>query len=179
MADYRAKSKGVFQPPDKSGALTKAGEWRYDATTGATLWRDGVVGEDKTMAGHGAWIALPYNTTNFQNTGADQVAQYRIVGNNVQMRGVAQTKTGITYTYGTTIIGTLPAGARPPSSTALVQVPVYVYDGGAGGIGGTMAQLQIDNNGVMMLLRDLTGRANTRTSPYYVHLWIPPFSVIA
>lgn len=47
--DIRSKINGHLIPPDKSGALTKAGEWRYDTAVGAMVWRDGVAGADRTL----------------------------------------------------------------------------------------------------------------------------------
>lgn len=143
------------------------------------------VGYNKTLidgagnsdyATYGPWTAFPYNAANFQDAGGtDQVVEYRVSGNgDIDLRGVAASKAGVTVTLTTTQIGLLPVGARPAKD---IQFPMYIFD--SNGIGGTMGQVQIGANGTIIVWRDLTGRAQTRTSPYYVTFNGIRFSTLA
>lgn len=126
---------------------------------------------------YGAWTALPF-ATNWGNYGAgEQPGQYRTTldGKSVQVRGLVKVSAAVTLGGTNSIIATLPAGSRPPS-TGSFYYRVYVS---AGGTTGTMVTMGIAPNGVMTLFTELTGRSLTYSSGTYVGLDGIEFSTVA
>lgn len=134
-----------------AGQTANLAEWRVNGVTKASVDKDGnVVAPNVTP---GTWTALPLNSGIVWYDHGTHKPQYRIVNDEVQLRGAVSKSNVTDFTSSPVTIGTLPIGARP---TALIYAVVARQL-----VGATLAaRLQIDSSGVISVYIDTSNSAS-------------------
>lgn len=125
-----------------AGQTANLGEWRVNGMTKVSFDKNGNVLAPNVTPGAWTGITLQSGITAYGSNTAPP--QYRIVGDEVQLRGAVKKSSGSDFSSSPQIVGTIPAAARPAYLTYTATARTSVN-------GRTSARLEVNPDGTISI----------------------------